>query len=1519
MGIWRDYLRIRVTVNIDLPLKRRIKLKKTNGDWLWCQFEYEFVPTFCFICGIIGHSESFCHKLFETPIDQIKKPYGLWMKAEPRRKKQRIGAQWLRTGTDSDKQFSDEFESSGRNDEVINGGNQSPRNQRGTANTYQGQEGGQIHAMNDGENHAFVNSKDASQSLSGRSEERVPANTIMVIDTKRRRTIMEGNEGTNEEESDMSLDSDGLSKNGSLDLVIHKRPKYVFLCETLCKHDSIERLKVSLGFEGLLTVDAVGRSGGLALLWKVRDEIQVLEYSSHHIDVSVHAGDKPTWRLTGCYGEPNRNNRVQTWTLLRNLSVKYDLPWCVIGDLNNVTSQEDKKGGNAYPDWLINGFNQALSDCHLNEFALTGYQYTWEKGRGTNNWIEVRLDRALVNQRWMNLFNSAKLLNLEWSISDHCPLLLVPWNDDFIAAHKTFRFEKRLAKGTNLHSNCQRHLGFLIRTLKNDVRKWRKGRDADSIEKFKEAEKQLFEVYTQREVFWRQRSKQLWLREGDHNSKYFHAYATSRKKHNAVSKLRDTHGNWIDWNNGLADVIVNYFNDLFCTSNTFTAHVIAHVPTTVSEAQNASLLAPVSNEEVRKVLFQMHPDKSPCPDGMTPGFFQRCWSIVGLDIINLVRSFMTTGILPQGLNDTNMVLIPKVKNPTSMIDLRPISLCNVLYKIISKVLANRLKEVLPQLISTNQSAFVPGRLITDNIMISYEVMHYLKRKSRGKEGFMAISLDFSKAYDRVEWQFLRDIMSKMGFSHQWINLILSCVSSVRYKVLNSGREMGPIIPSRGIRQGDPLSSYLFLICAEGFSALINQFESSGHIRGCKVANGAPTISHMLFADDSYLYCRANEREATNVIRLLKIFEEASGQVVNFNKSSIFYSNNTTQNTRDHICHLMQIQAADGTSMYLGLPSLVGKNKKAILGFIKDKLQKRVQHWEGRFLSKAGKEILLKTVAQAFPSYAMSVFLLPLETCKSLEGIMSSFWWKSSKDKQGVSWHSWKKLCKHKTVGGLGFRDFREYNLALLGKQAWRLLTEEDSLVCKFYKARYFSNGSFLNASLGHNPSFIWKSIYESKDLIVAGARVRIGNGLNTYISNSPWLPDMNQPYITSSHPAIGDNKVASLMQVDHLRWDEDVVHDLFNDRDRVLILGIPLPNTNLNDRWSWKFESSGYYSVKSAYRHLTQAEHDTSQAGDFWKNYWKIKAPPKVLHFGWRAISGSLPTRTQLQTKHVYVSNSCPVCNIAEESIIHILVLCSFANSCWNRSAIDITPTTTATFRDWYDSVTRSSTSSLSADVLMIAWQIWSVRNDVLWNGKVKTAANIVLEAKSYLNQWLYAQKNRFEPILVQSNQGLDVEHWTKPGVNSIKVNVDGAIFATINSFGIGFIVRDCNEQIIEAGSKCNIGNVAPELAEICGIKEVLSWIKNKAWHDVILETDSLLAVQGINSSSQMPSAFGMVAWDCKNLLSDLGSISLKSVKHSANKVVHFLAGSACFSPVRIFHNNNSPEELLSIVMVDSI
>lgn len=410
-----------------------------------------------------------------------------------------------------------------------------------------------------------------------------------------------------------------------------------------------------------------------------------------------------------------------------------------------------------------------------------------------------------------------------------------------------------------------------IAQYKNRMKHYKSGKDGDSIQKYKENKEGLMETLAQQEAFWKQRAKQFWLNAGDKNSKYFHAVASERKRQNTIQRLKNDRGDWVTWDAGLQEVMVNYFRDMFTTTNIEDEEVLEGIPLTVSDVQNQELLKPIEEEQVKKALFQMHPDKSPGPDGMSPTFYQKYWKIVGKDVVEYVRNFFDSCEVMEGMNDTNLVLISKNSNPSQMGELRPISLCNVLYKIGSKVLANRMKSVLNSVISENQSAFIPGRLISDNIMISFEAMHYLKRKMTGKTGSMALKLDLSKAYDRVEWKFLGDVLTKMGFSERWMHLMIKCVSTVRYEIVNSGRKMGPITPTRGIRQGDPLSPYLFLVCAEGFSALINKYVKSGWISGCRVARGAPVISHMLFADDSYVYGKSSLEEANKISQLLHSF------------------------------------------------------------------------------------------------------------------------------------------------------------------------------------------------------------------------------------------------------------------------------------------------------------------------------------------------------------------------------------------------------------------------------------------------------------------------------------------------------------------------------------------------------------------------------------------------------------------------------------------------------------------------
>lgn len=198
------------------------------------------------------------------------------------------------------------------------------------------------------------------------------------------------------------------------------------------------------------------------------------------------------------------------------------------------------------------------------------------------------------------------------------------------------------------------------------------------------------------------------------------------------------------------------------------------------------------------------------------------------------------------------------------------------------------------------------------------------------------------------------------------------------------------MPQRGIRQGDPISPYLFLLITEGLSAMLNKECMKGDIQGLVVCKGAPAISHLLFADDCFVFFRANEKEATILRDIIRDYAQATGQLINFDKSSLCFSKNSDQSDKELTGCILGVQTEDTSGRYLGLHSMVGRKKKEVLGFLKDKIMTRIKSWNNRFLSKAGSKILFKNVIQAMPTYAMMVFVLPKRMCNEIEIVMNNY-------------------------------------------------------------------------------------------------------------------------------------------------------------------------------------------------------------------------------------------------------------------------------------------------------------------------------------------------------------------------------------------------------------------------------------------------------------------------------------------------------------------------------------------------
>ena len=316
----------------------------------------------------------------------------------------------------------------------------------------------------------------------------------------------------------------------------------------------------------------------------------------------------------------------------------------------------------------------------------------------------------------------------------------------------------------------------------------------------------------------------------------------------------------------------------------------------------------------------------------------------------------------------------------------------MIYKLVSTVLANRLKVVLPAVVSENQSAFQAGRVIIDNVLMAFETLHYMKNHQSGKSGFMALKLDMSKAYDHVEWPYLEMIMRRMGFVDKWVALMMECITSMSYSILINGEPTSMIRPSRGIRQGDSFSPYLFLLCTKGLHSLLRQADVVGHIRGVSICKNGPRFTHLFFADDSLIFCRVSMQECQKVQSLRACYENASRQLLNMHKTSLFFSKSTYLDTLNQIKASFGVQEVKRCEKYLGLLTLIGKNKKASFRYIKERVWAKLQGWKEQLLFQAGREVLLKAIIQAIPTYAMSCFKLPVTLCNEIESLIKKFWW-----------------------------------------------------------------------------------------------------------------------------------------------------------------------------------------------------------------------------------------------------------------------------------------------------------------------------------------------------------------------------------------------------------------------------------------------------------------------------------------------------------------------------------------------
>ncbi|GLT37826.1 hypothetical protein SLA2020_121150 [Shorea laevis] len=893
-----------------------------------------------------------------------------------------------------------------------------------------------------------------------------------------------------------------------------------------------------------------------------------------------------------------------------------------------------------------------------------------------------------------------------------------------------------------------------------------------------------------------------------------------------------------------------------------------------------------TDHEIWNTIHSMKPWKAPGPDGLHAIFFQKYWEEVKGKLCEEIRNVFSTGIMPDHWNYSFITLIPKTQNPELVSHFRPIGLCNVIYKIVTKIIVFRLKPIMGDLISPLQASFIPGRKGVDNVFILREFV-YSFNKRKGRVGDMIVKLDLEKAYDRIEWSFIREALLFFKFPPTLIKIIMSCISSTKFSILINGGISDSFQPSRGIRQGDPLSPYLFMLCVEFLSIKLQNDIDSGGWLGSKIGKRGPTISHLFFADDLIFIGKASSANASYLINLLNFFCQRSGQKVNLSKSRVFFSRNVTTEVKTDICSTLNISETQTLGKYLGFPITHKRLSKTDCSFIVDKVRSKLAGWKANMLSRAGRVTLVKYVLSAIPNYYMQGSYLPEATHKELDSLSRQFIWGSTMGKRKANLVSWDRLAQPKSTGGLGIKSSKEANQASMAKAHWRLLTEKEKLWSKAICEKYSIKNPKSNLP---KSSPVLNNIAKGKHIIEKGIKWIPKSGRNilfwedNWVGHKPLKDILYGPFSLSC----ADLKVGDLI-LPNGEWDWGKISYPIPVEIKECIRAIPLQYfSNQQDNFSWSLSSNGLFQSSSAYclaKNIFSAQHES------WNWIWKINTLPKIHHFIWLLNHGKLLTKDMLYDWGIGDSNLCPVCNTSLETIDHVFRECLFASLLWEvftpHSVLSLNHE--LSFQAWLKTncCLQSEFNGVKWNTMFsfIIWSIWYFRNQRLHHGK---KVNIHLAKDSICSKVAEFQNSLSMQEAPKSRCCINV-CWNFPPIGVIKLNTDGAANSSSGQAGAGGVFRDHRGHWL-LGYTRNIGHTNSLAAELWAIRDGLSLAVERGFTKIIVETDSKVAVTLLNSNYINFHPLATLLDDCRALLCQIPEVHLHHIYREANSVADLLA-----------------------------
>ncbi|OMO87284.1 reverse transcriptase [Corchorus capsularis] len=1153
--------------------------------------------------------------------------------------------------------------------------------------------------------------------------------------------------------------------------------------------------------------DAEGMAGGIALVWNSNScQLDIIGSTTQCIHVSCDM-NKVSQVVSFVYVRPTCQWKDQFWAEMIEFSQSISSPWNVVGDFNDFAAFDERwsiQTGSGDSFNKITKFRERWETCNLIDAGTSGCRFTWIRRVGGRVVLQEKLDRLLWNAVALTCNSNAKVLVLPCLCSDHHPLFV-----DFLGTHhksknRPIRFEAAwlvhsefddmfslawekgegsLPKAidevvkavtvwkSEVFGNIHKKKRLLLARIRG-IQCCNEYGISDFLQKLEvQLRGEYQQILLQEELLWFQKSRLNWVQQGERNTKFFHLTTMVRRHRNLISALK------IDENRVTSpDLLCRHVLDFFSS-------LFGRQPSLNLMAVYDSFCLKISSDEKQALLSPLRIE-------------EKQWETVKETVFNFVAMAFANQRVDLNVLHAHMVLIPKGNCPTTVKDFRPITLLNTSYKILSKVIVNRLRPILQRIIRPFRNSFLAGRSTTDNILITQEIVHSLMGR-KGSKGAVIAKIDLQKAYDNVSWSFLREVLVFYDFPAGLINLIMYCVSNIDLAIIWNGEVLPAFHPQQGLRQGDPLSPYLFILVMERLSHMILERVEHKVWHPVKASRSGPMVSHLFFADDLMLFAEASEDQVNVITDVLDEFAKASGLRVSLEKSKLWFSPNVHQQKATVLSRLCGIPLAQELGTYLGVPIIHGKVSKATYQHVVDKVLRRLANWKGKVLSYAGRRTLIQSTLSSIPIYTMQTALLPASTAERLDQLNRNFLWGGDVDNSRGHLVNWDRVCRPKGNGGLGLRKARISNVALLSK--------------------------FLDVETWGRASSTWRGLLRTKDCVQRGSRWLIGDGKSISLWYDWWVGD--GPLIKEVPPSTQvpslSCKVASILQDDGSCKCDDL-SSLLSGSKIAEIQATPTPiQAKKADQCIWGWDKHGQFTAASAYKGL--ANHFVA---DYWSGkclwIWKLEVQERLRFFLWLAFFNCLNSKEVLFRKGVVDNKTCSLCEIGEETLDHILRYCPFVDGLWScvyrRFGVHVT--FDASLPDWlYQNATSNhkvrSKSCLGFIIYIYLMECLEARNRLLFDGH-RPCVESILNYAVKLAVECAAANGSLAPT--PSNAGRMIV-WRTPPDGVLLLNTDGSSRLVDGHASAGGLIKDSNGLWV-AGFLLNIGITGSLEAELWGIRQ---------------------------------------------------------------------------------------------------